>query len=401
MNILQLSSAHQFGGAERHVSELASQLANLGHQVYLVVRPQSPLPPLVPPSVICHELPLRGAIDLISAYRLAQFIDQHKIEVVHTHYARDYPLTAIALRLCRQKPAFFLTRHHYLPVRANWAYRRLLNNLSCAIAVSETVRKTLAQSFGWPLNLNASHSTSEQLNLTPQSSSNQTIKNSPTPLLAVIPNWIKPTEYQLSDVDQQIERTKMRTSYGLAADALVIGLINQITPAKGQALLLEAVAQLKPLPPNLMIVLAGSEHDAQQPYTQHLKQLAAKLNLTNQVKFLGHVKELRPLYAGVDLVVIPSENEAFSIVCLEAMAAQRLVIGTNIGGLAELIQDRQTGLTFPVGDSKALAAQLALAINDKTLCKTMIANAFKAVCQKFDRDKVIDKLVELYNQMRP
>lgn len=370
MKILQISSAQEFGGAERHVVDLSIELASRGHEIHLVVRPFSPLPSHVKDfGINCHTLALRGAIDLASAYKLANLIQKLKIDVVHTHYARDYPLTAIAVYLCQKlgvKPKFFLTRHHYLPVKANWAYGRLLSNVDTVIAVSTSVRDTWAKSF----------------NLKIDSSSN------PYPKLVVIPNWINREKFIISE-----SKEESRQKFGISSNLPVVGIVNQLTQAKGQHLLLEAVAKLKA---HCFIVFAGNEHDPEKPYTKYLEDLAKQFNLTEQVKFLGHVKDLANLYNALDIVVIASENEAFSIVCLESMICRRPVIVANVGGLAELVKDSETGLVFPVASSDLLAEKLSLLINDKNLAKKLTQNAYSFVEEKFLMKNVISRIEGLY-----
>lgn len=370
MKILQISSAQEFGGAERHVVDLSIELASRGHEVHLVVRPLSPLPSQVKDfGISCHTLALRGAIDLISAYKLANLIQKLKIDVIHTHYARDYPLTAIAVHLSQKfgvTPKFFLTRHHYLPVKANFLYQRLLSNVNAVIAVSTSVRDTWAKSF----------------NLKFDTSSNS------YPKLVVIPNWINREKFVISQTQEQ-----SRQKLGISSNLPVIGIVNQLTQAKGQHLLLEAIAKSK-VP--CFIILAGNEHDPEKPYTKYLENLAKKFNLTEQVKFLGHIKDLASLYNALDIVVIPSENEAFSIVCLESMICHRPVIVANVGGLAELVKDNETGLVFPIGNSDLLAEKLSLLINDKNLAKTLTQNAYSFVEEKFLMKKVISQIEQLY-----
>lgn len=376
MRIVQISSAQQYGGGERHVTELCQTLARRGHQITLVVRPQSPLPALVAQEkgIDCQVLPLRGALDLASAHRLSKLLTD--CDLVHAHYARDYPLTALAVRMCRRgaRPAFFLTRHHYLPVRANWAYRRLLSPLDCAIAVSESVRATLANSF----QLNAS--------------------NAPF-RLEVVPNWIDLNTFSLSDAEKGELRGRGRSRFGIKLGATALGIVNQLHAAKGQALLIEALARLPGLNRETVIVLAGREHDERAPYSNYLKDLAAGLGLGERVIFTGHVAELRELYAALDLVVIPSENEAFSIVCVEAMAARRPVIASAVGGLAELVKEGVTGLLFPAGDIERLAAQLERALGDEQLCAGLVTRAYQMVENSYARDRVITRIEELYREV--
>ncbi|MEW6735741.1 MAG: glycosyltransferase family 4 protein [Acidobacteriota bacterium] len=373
MRILQVSSAQQFGGAERHVVDLVQALATAGHEMYLAVRPASPLPALLQDTdtVTCYELPLRGALDLASAYQLAGIIRQTGIEVLHAHYARDYPLTALAVRYCRQYrplPAFFITRHHYLPLKGNWAYRRLLTALDCAIAVSASVRDTLAHSFHWSTN----HG----------------------PRLEIVPNWIDLTSFSLSDSN----REEIRKGYGLAPGRPAIGLINQISVAKGQETLLKALALLKESHPQVQLILAGKEHDEAKPYTRYLQQQALELGIADRVIYAGYVEQIAELLMALDLVVIPSQNEAFSIVCLEAMAARRPVIASAVGGLAELITDKKTGLLFPVGDSSALAEQIACVLDSTALYQELTEQAYHFIEAHFARRQVIAKIENLYQE---
>ncbi len=371
MKILQLSSAQQFGGGERHVTDLCIGLTNLGHEVHLVVRPKSLLPPLVKnANVTCHEMPLRGAIDLASAYKLARLAKKLAVDLIHTHYARDYPLTALAIRFCNYQnfyPKFFLTRHHYLPVHANWAYKRLLNVLDRAITVSNTVCDTLARSFDWEIN---------------------------NPKLAVIPNWINLAKFSLTETKQE-----SRVKFDIPPNKTVIGIVNQLTMAKGQHLLLEAIHLLKDkIDPDYLIVFAGSEHDSQKPYTKLLEGLINKFQLNDKVKLLGHISSLASLYNALDIAVIPSENEAFSIVCLEAMVSRCPVIASNIGGLAELVKEGDTGLLFQVGDSKALSEKLFLLLSNLELQEKLSQKAYLFATENFAMEKVIAQIEDLYKK---
>lgn len=371
MKILQISSAQEFGGAERHVTDLSIGLSNLGHKIYLVVRPSSPLPALVKMANInCYQMPLRNAIDIFSAYKIARLAKHLEIDIIHSHYGRDYPLTALAIRLCNYQnyyPKFFLTRHHYLPVRSNWAYKYLLSVLDYAITVSSTVQNTLAKSFNWDTN---------------------------NPKLKVIPNWINPSKFLSLE-----SREESCLKFNIDPKKTVIGVVNQLTAAKGQHLVLEAIDIVKEkIKDDYLIVFAGSEHDPKHYYTNYLKELINKFKLTDKVKFLGHISNLVSLYNALDIVLIPSENEAFSIVCLEAMVSSCPVIASNVGGLAELVEDGQNGLLFPVGNSKTLSEKLLLLLSNQELRKKLSKNAQAFVMENFAMEKVIAQIEDLYKK---
>jgi glycosyltransferase involved in cell wall biosynthesis len=369
MKILQLSSGQDFGGGERHVLELCHSLVGRGHEVSLLTRPNSQLAQQITPTIRIHTLPLRGAVDLYSAYQLTQILRVRQIDVLHAHYARDYPLAALAIATLPlpQRPAFFLTRHHYLPLKSNWFYRQLLSYLDGFIAVSESVATTVKQSFQ-PL---------------------------PFPL-TVIPNWLDLNEFPLSsDYDRQADKEIYAAKFGLNPEFPVLGLINQLSPLKGQDLLLKAASYLIEKIPNLQLLFAGREHHSDEHYTAHLRNLAEKWGLTDQVFFAGYVTPRHDFYRAVDIVVIPSKNEAFSLVCLEAMAWQRPVVATATGGLQELITDEETGLLFPVSQAKPLAKQLWRLLTDASLVARLTRQAQQQLT-RFDREQVIDQIVALY-----
>ena len=145
MRILQVSSAEEYGGGERHVSDLASALNQRGHDVHLVVRSESPLRSVLAgtPSLTWHELPLRNAIDLSSVIALKRIIRDHRIEIVHAHVARDYPVSGLAAKLTHTP--FVVTRHHFNPLKGARAYAWTFGDMNRVIAVSRSVAASLAR----------------------------------------------------------------------------------------------------------------------------------------------------------------------------------------------------------------------------------------------------------------
>jgi hypothetical protein len=109
MKVLQISSARSIGGGEKHVVDLSNELSKRGHDVFAAVVPDSPLPgnlSEVPPSNI-REFPLRNALDISSAKKISTFVRENDIEVINAHFAKDYPVAAIAARLAGRS-----LRHH-------------------------------------------------------------------------------------------------------------------------------------------------------------------------------------------------------------------------------------------------------------------------------------------------
>src|SRR5256714_3516176 len=146
MRILQICSAREIGGGERHLADLANSLARRGHEVFAALSPASlvraELRALPTENII--ELPMRNSLNLASAVKLSRFVREHQIDVVHAHVARDYPLAALANG--RSKARLVLTRHVLFPL--NRIHKLTLRRTSRVIAVSRAVAESLyAQSI--------------------------------------------------------------------------------------------------------------------------------------------------------------------------------------------------------------------------------------------------------------
>ena len=137
MRILQICSAREIGGGERHLADLANNLASRGHEIFAAIAPGSPvraeLSSLAADNII--ELPMRNALSVSSGLRLSRFVRERRIEIIHAHVARDYPLAALAAG--RSGARLVLTRHVLFPLSR--IHRLTLRRTSRVIAVSGAV----------------------------------------------------------------------------------------------------------------------------------------------------------------------------------------------------------------------------------------------------------------------
>src|SRR5437899_12960335 len=97
MRILQVCSARQIGGGERHLADLANGLTRRGHDVFAALVPSSPLLSELSsvPEQNIVQMPMRNALNLSSARKLARFASENRIQIIHAHVARDYPLAVL------------------------------------------------------------------------------------------------------------------------------------------------------------------------------------------------------------------------------------------------------------------------------------------------------------------
>ena len=363
MKILQVCSASEMGGGEVHVADLVRGLAERGHAVYLAVRPDSPLRgPLAGVIASWHEMPLRNSLDLQSARSIAELVNVHGIEIVHAHMGRDYLVAALA---CRQTESakLVLTRHHYLPLKRNALYRWMLRDVAAVMAVSEGIRQSMI----------------ERLRL-------------PAERVHTIPNWINPDRFK------PIDRDAARAMFRLRAN-IVVACIGQLTPAKGQEEFIQATANIARMRTDVEFLIVGEEHDETRPFTTRLNQLAESLGISEKLRFTGQVHRIADLLAAVDVVVVPSWDEGFSLVTIEAMAARRAVLASNVGGIAGIVKDNVTGLLFPPRDVHALTDKLLWLVSDAPLRERLSVQGQRDVYTRFGREQIIDQIESLYEQV--
>jgi glycosyltransferase involved in cell wall biosynthesis len=361
MKILQVCSAESIGGGEHHVIDLTRGLVERGHELHLVVRPNSPLrAELARVPLQWHEVKLRNALDVFSAKRLAHLIVAQQIDVVHAHLARDYPMTGLATRFLPVR--FFLTRHHFHPIKSSSIYEASISHAANLIAVSETVRHELARAF-------------------------PTMEDA----IEVIPNWLDLRTQGL------LSRKEARAHFGIKR-RWAVAVIGQITPLKRQDLFLAAVRLLTAnnAYERVEFFIIGTASAADREYEAKLHAKAREMGLENRVHFTGFVPDLPQYLPAFDVVVAPSDNEGFSLAAIEAMNAGCAVIASEVGGMAEIIRHNETGLLFQPGNAAMLVADLRFLLFDNSSRSQFAAAAQAEVRARFDRQAVIDRIEALY-----
>src|SRR2546421_13072920 len=149
----------------------------------------------------------------------------------------------------------------------------------------------------------------------------------------------------------------------------------------------------------LEVIMAGDG-----PYSSKLLNLAERLGLMDRIKFVGRVapQELTRLYDWSDVVVVPTITpEPFGRVAVEAMSRGRPVIGTNAGGLTEIIDDGVTGFLVSPGDSSAIAERILTFRNQPHLLDEMGERALEKCRVAFDQRMIAGQVLDVYRSLAP
>ena len=172
-----------------------------------------------------------------------------------------------------------------------------------------------------------------------------------------------------------------------------VGCVANLIPAKGVETLIRALAQLNL--PHWRLTVAGEGPD--QP---RLESVASELRVAGQIVFLGLRDDVPSLLRQCHVFVHPATwSEAFGLTITEAMASGCPVIASRVGAVPELIEHRESGLLFPPGDVKALAAALRMLYLDPRLAANLADQALKRVKERFSLDRCVEKHIDLIEEL--
>jgi len=148
-------------------------------------------------------------------------------------------------------------------------------------------------------------------------------------------------------------------------------------------------------------------HVGSGPEKKRLAKLTAELAIINSVVFINEVfqEDLIPFYSMAHILVLPSiidvtgETEGLGVVLLEAMACRVPVIGSDVGGIRDIIIDGETGLLSEQKSSYSLAEKIIQLLSDEQLRKKVIENGFKLVKKKFTWEAISDRFMNIYMEV--
>jgi glycosyltransferase involved in cell wall biosynthesis len=205
------------------------------------------------------------------------------------------------------------------------------------------------------------------------------------------------TQVIYNGVELQVFQRPARTA---ADGALTLLQAGRVSIDKGVHTTIEAIGRLTKEcgTSNIRLIVAGS---GPQEYAASLHHIAAQYGITDKVSFLGWLPrdKMPQVMAQCEVLVLPTENqEPFARVVLEAMASGLTVISTLTGGSGEVVQQGVTGLTFPPGDSAALAQQIQRLATDSQLRLRLAIAAQQLVLERFSLDRMVDSCERLLQE---
>jgi glycosyltransferase involved in cell wall biosynthesis len=373
--VLHVVTRMNVGGPARHVLALLPGLRDLGFETLLAFGTPEPdedeLPPdASEPSVRIPALrrPIEPAGDQRAITELTRLVTRFRPDVVHTHMAKAGALGRSAARR-RKVPAVVHTFHGhvlegYFASPANAAFviaeRRLARRTDALVAVSTSTRDDLlALGIG----------SAERWHVHP-------LALDLGPLLGLD---LRPGE--------------ARRMLDLPPEGPLVGIVGRLVPIKNHVLFLEAAERISAERPDAAFVIAGDGE------LRPMLEAEAGRSLEGRVRFLGWVSDLPALYAALDVVVLTSLAEGTPVALIEALAAGRAVVATNVGGVEDVVEHGRTGYLAPSGDAEGLARAVLSLLEEPELRARMGALGRELVAERHAARRVAGVTAELYERL--
>lgn len=190
------------------------------------------------------------------------------------------------------------------------------------------------------------------------------------------------------------DRETARQRLGLDAAVPVVGTVGRLVPQKGFAHLIRAFPLLAGSLPSVRLVIAG-----EGPLEAELRREADQTGLADRIDFLGFRRNIPEILAAFDVFALPSLWEGLSISLLEALAAGKPIVATDIDGNREAIEPGETGLLVPAADPAALAEALRSVLLDSLLAQTLARNARRCAAIRFSQDRMVEENLAVYDRV--
>jgi glycosyltransferase involved in cell wall biosynthesis len=360
LRVLHLYSSISDGGGAVSVSQTLTALSERGHSCHLSCRPDARiLTRLNGTGCIAHVLPLRNALDIRSLFKLRRLIRDHRVNLIHAHNGRDYPM-AVLVSTMAGIPCVF--SRHYYRLNRNPLTRILFRRVALVISVSRSLAKKMAR----------------ELKVDPKR-------------IRYIPNWAVLHAPPPSDASW------IRHQFGLRKDH-VVAVIGGINKNKGQKEFVDAAIAILQQRDDVNFIIVGANQEVKSTqFFQHLRNTISSQGREKDILFFDWVPDVQKILPAITVTVVPSRNEAFGRIAMESMAAGVPVVVTNVGGLKEIVCDGETGLIAKPDDSEDLAVKIQKLLNDADMRKRLSSKARQVLVQEFSKDVVVASLEQAYH----
>ena len=362
MKILQICMSQGFGGLELYVLKVAKYLANNNYQSRVLTRENSFLFNKLSEnqisgdsfSTIFYHLPL------FSAFKLAKYIEKNKVDILHIHWGNDLLFAVLAKTFSRRKVKLVYTRQMSLTRAKDDIYHRFLyRNVDSYIVITRALYN-------------------DAIKYLPMKADN----------IHLLYYGVPAADERKSICDKYLSDS------GLDKNIFSLAIFGRVEKGKGQHLVIEAAKNLLKNTQKIQVAIIGYVMD--KDYFKQLETEIKDSNIENSIFYLGFHSSPTSIMPCFDAVVLATKCETFGLVLPEAMRAEVAVIGSNCGGVPEIIEHEKTGLLFETGNVEDLTVQISKLVDDSDFCKRLAAAGKIDADERFSEEKHFKKLIDYF-----
>jgi N-acetyl-alpha-D-glucosaminyl L-malate synthase BshA len=367
---IAIASYPSVGGSGILASQLGQQLARRGHEVHFVsygppfrLDPSTPNVRFHPVRINEYDLFRYPDYTLPLSVALADVSREHRIDLIHAHYAVPHAIAAYLARqmLGKASPRIITTLHgtDTTLMGKDPSYRPVIRHAIAAsdgvTAVSAFLRDETRQIFAIDRPIDVVH------------------------------NFFAP-------IAPKRTRREVRAALGIGEQEVLALHMSNLRPGKRIEDLLRAVAAAKSSARLRLLVLAGGDFTPYRP-------LVDSLGLAERVTVVGAVPDVEDYLNAADLGVYTSESESFGLSILESMFHGHPILATRAGGVPEVVADGETGFLLAPGDIQGFAARLQDIAETPERFREMGARGQARAASLFSADRIVGQYLEVYRQV--
>ncbi|MDP4083857.1 MAG: N-acetyl-alpha-D-glucosaminyl L-malate synthase BshA [Bacillota bacterium] len=356
------------GGSGVVATELGKMLAEKGHEIHFI---SSSLPfrlKRMYHNIYYHQVEVNQysvfqypPYDIALASKMAEVVNREKLDILHVHYAIPHAVCAILAKQMCDHNLKVVTTLHGTDITVLGYDPSLTDAIKFGIEKSDVVTAVSDALI---------EQTIELIN--------------PDKPIETVYNFVDERVYQKSDASH------LKEEFEIKEEEKVIIHVSNFRAVKRVQDVVKTFAKIREaIPAKLLLVGDGPEMST-------ICKLVKKLGIGEFVFFLGKQENLEELYSISDLKLLLSEKESFGLVALEAMACGVPCIGTNVGGIPEVITDGVSGYICEVGKIDEIAEKAITLLTNTDLHQAFSRKALETVKTKFSAEKIVEQYEELY-----
>ncbi|WP_347860490.1 N-acetyl-alpha-D-glucosaminyl L-malate synthase BshA [Salimicrobium sp. PL1-032A] len=360
------------GGSGVLATELGKFLAEKGHEIHFIVTQVPFRLNKVYPNIYFHEVEVNSypvfqhpPYDLALANKMAEVAKREELDLLHVHYAMPHAVCAIlAKQMCEELDLKVVTTLHGTDITVLGIDDNLKQLIKFGIEKSDAVTAV-------------SHSLVKQTKAMLETDKD----------MHVLYNFVDEREYH------GIEHGDLKRQFGIAEEEKVIIHVSNFRKVKRVQDVIRSFHLIRAeVASKLILVGDGPEYNQVYDLVKHF-------GLEKDVLFVGKQEHVQELYSIADVKLLLSEKESFGLVLLEAMACGVPCIGTNIGGIPEVIENGRNGYIVEPGAPEQVKERAVQMLKDNGHHEQMKRQAMKTVSEKFSAERIVQQYEDLYERV--